>query len=232
MLELGGGRFDASISREDYERSSRAARFQFYRDSLEKHGVTKGGLGGGIMLAHHLGDVEENVISNVMHGALPDCLSGMREVGTMEGCNVWRPLLPWRKDAILDFAHTFGVPYFLDSTPSWSTRFALRRKLLPVIRDTYGEGAHRNLASLAQSSDALHDEIESQIVRPFIASNVTFGPLGVRTVVIFSFFFFSPGVACALPSPHFLKSYFLVTVIFSGNIEESLHFFSLYLFIY
>jgi tRNA(Ile)-lysidine synthase TilS/MesJ len=44
------------------------------------------------------------------------------QVGSVEGAVLWRPLLPWRKDAILRFAHDFGVPYFLDSTPSWSTR--------------------------------------------------------------------------------------------------------------
>jgi tRNA(Ile)-lysidine synthase TilS/MesJ len=62
------------------------------------------------MLAHHCGDVEENVLSNVMHGMLPDALSGMRQVGAVEGCDVWRPLLSHRKDIIYDFAHTYGVP--------------------------------------------------------------------------------------------------------------------------
>ena len=42
---------------------------------MAEHGAV-----GGVMLAHHLGDVEENVLSNVMRGALPDRLSGMREV--------------------------------------------------------------------------------------------------------------------------------------------------------
>lgn len=38
-------------------------------------------------------------------------------------------------------------------------RFALRQRLLPCIEATYGDGAHRNLASLAIASDALHDEV-------------------------------------------------------------------------
>ena len=38
-------------------------------------------------------------------------------------------------------------------------RYALRQKLLPCIEATYGDGAHRNLASLAVASDALHDEV-------------------------------------------------------------------------
>ena len=53
------------------------------------------------------------------------------------------------------FPSRYGVAYFRDSTPSWSTRFALRQKLLPLIRDVYGDGAHQNLASLAGASDQL-----------------------------------------------------------------------------
>lgn len=75
-----------------------------------------------------------NFDPHLVFGLFRGQLSGMREVGIVEGCLVWRPLLPWRKDAIYGFAHTFGVPYFKDSTPSWSTRYKLRRQLLPLIQ--------------------------------------------------------------------------------------------------
>jgi hypothetical protein len=135
VLELDGGRGDTSrMRRDEYERVSRQRRFAWYRQCLRRHGPSDfNGINGthqhaplgciasqepcslqsyqnGIILAHHLGDVEENVLSNVMHGMLPDALSGMREVGEVEGCPIWRPLLPHRKDIIYDFAHTYGVP--------------------------------------------------------------------------------------------------------------------------
>ena len=69
--------------------------------------------------------------------------------------------------------------YFLDSTPSWSTRFAIRRRLLPLVQEIYGDGAPRNLASLAHNSDALHDEMGRCIVAPFLLSNTMRGALGV-----------------------------------------------------
>lgn len=120
VLEIGGGRNDGTMSRDEFEKSSRMRRFNFYRESFKKHlGLTQAsdygnnilgeGSGCGVMLAHHLGDVEENVLSNVLHGCMPDKLSGMKEVGSVEGCQVWRPLLPWRKDEILRFAHKYGV---------------------------------------------------------------------------------------------------------------------------
>jgi len=63
--------------------------------------------------------------------------------------------------------------------PARSTRFALRQRLLPAIAECYGEGAHRNLASLAKASDALHDALQAEMVRPFLAATVEHGPLGV-----------------------------------------------------
>lgn len=37
----------------------------------------------------------------------------------------------------------YGVPYFKDSTPSWSTRGKLRTQLMPLLLDMYGEGCAR-----------------------------------------------------------------------------------------
>jgi tRNA(Ile)-lysidine synthase TilS/MesJ len=55
----------------------------------------------------------------------------MSEEGVVEGVRIWRPMLPHAKDPILEFAHTYGVPYFLDTTPTWSTRGKLRNHLVP-----------------------------------------------------------------------------------------------------
>ena len=77
---------------------------------------------GGIIFGHHKGDVQENVISNVMRGISPLALSGMSETTKANGVVIWRPLLGHEKSEIFDFAHRYGVPYFKDTTPSWSTR--------------------------------------------------------------------------------------------------------------
>ena len=80
----------------------------------------------GIFFGHHKGDIQENVISNMMRRTSPLNLSGMNEIGTVENVSIYRPLLPHTKEDIFDFAHTFGVPYFKDTTPKWSVRGKLR----------------------------------------------------------------------------------------------------------
>ena len=47
------------------------------------------------------------------------------------------------------YAHTYGVPYFKDSTPQWSTRGKLRGKLLPLLEEVYGDGFANHLSGLA-----------------------------------------------------------------------------------
>lgn len=59
------------------------------------------------------------------------------------------------------------MPYFKDSTPSWSTRGKLRRQLLPLLLDMYGDGCLRNLSSLARDSDEAHQMVTRTVYSPF-----------------------------------------------------------------
>ena len=68
--------------RSEYERISRDIRYSFYQEVLATEGAPA------VVFGHHLGDVQENVISNVMHGVSPLQLSGMAEVGVTNGVEV------------------------------------------------------------------------------------------------------------------------------------------------
>ena len=141
--------------RDEYERISRRIRFESYRAAMAEFAA----LSGGVMLGHHRGDVEENVISNVMKGGCGGTLclhslSGMAPQSVVKGVAMWRPLLRRSKREIFDFAHKFGVPYFKDSTPKWSNRGRMRNELLPLLSDLFGDGVRRNLSALNDDSAA------------------------------------------------------------------------------
>ena len=157
--------------RTEYEKVSRDIRYNFYKKVLYETNCNA------VMFGHHLGDVQENVISNVMRGCSPVALSGMGEVGITNGVAVWRPLLDHNKDEIYAFAHKYGVPYFKDTTPSWSTRGKLRRQLVPLLIEMYGEGVLKNLSSLAVDSDETKLLIQENVYDPFLKSvdNYQFG---------------------------------------------------------
>ena len=88
----------------------------------------------------------------------------------VNGVSIWRPFLPFTKDAIFEFAHRYGIPYFKDTTPHWSTRGHLRNKLVPLLSTMYGEGFLRHLSHLAAESQQLSALTHTTLFEPFWAS--------------------------------------------------------------
>lgn len=93
--------------REQYEAESRAIRYNLYKECARTYKFPA------VFVGHHEGDVQENVIANLMRGANLLAVNGMAEEGIVEGVRIWRPMLPHPKDPIIEFAHKYGVPYFL-----------------------------------------------------------------------------------------------------------------------
>lgn len=167
-------------SRDDYERISREARYQCYRDTVagckEDCGDSHDRVG--VMLGHHRGDLRENVLSNSHKGSGPLDLSGMTAVSVNDRVVIYRPLLPLEKKEVLDYAHKFGVPYFKDTTPNWSTRGKLRNRLLPLLQEIYGEGCMNNLSNLATESDQARILLHDAVLGPFL-DKVERHPMGI-----------------------------------------------------
>ncbi|GAB5368517.1 hypothetical protein AAMO2058_001325900 [Amorphochlora amoebiformis] len=115
--------------RDLYERLTRGIRYSAYKAALLKTGAKA------VVFGHHRGDVEENVISNIMKGVSLLNLSGMTAEGEAEGVTIWRPLLPHNKVEIFTLAHKYGIPYFKDTTPKWSNRGRMRNELMPLLSE-------------------------------------------------------------------------------------------------
>ena len=171
--------------RDEYEKVSRNLRYDLYKSTISQciqtcttskpdHAITEVG----VMLGHHRGDLVENVISNSNKGCGPLDLSGMTDVSTNDGVTIYRPLLPLDKEDVYDYSHKFGVPYFKDTTPHWSTRGKLRNKLIPLLEEVYGDGCLSNLAKLAEESDEARDLFNKSAFRPFMDTVVHY-PMGV-----------------------------------------------------
>ena len=166
----------ATGPRDEYERESRRIRFDSYKRAMADGGARA------VLFGHHRGDVQENVVSNVMKGAAILDVAGISEASASNGVMVWRPMLTHPKDHIYEYAHAFGVPYFKDTTPRWSTRGKLRNQLLPLLAEVYGEGFREHLCSLARSSAQCAALLDNQLLGPFAAA-VRPAPLGVRVDV-------------------------------------------------
>ena len=70
-----------------------------------------------VMLAHQQDDICENIFNNIMRGGreVTD-LTVIREKNNILGVEIYRPMLEYYKDSILNIAHGYQIPY-LDTTP-------------------------------------------------------------------------------------------------------------------
>ena len=167
-------------ARDEYEQMSRRVRYDLYRrvaqECRDKNKTQQAVVG--VMLGHHRGDLRENVLSNAHKGCGPLDLSGMTSVSENDGVTIYRPLLPLEKTEVFDYAHQYGVPYFKDTTPHWSTRGKLRNKLLPLLEEIYGEGSMNNLSVLAVESDECRALLHNTLLKPFM-DTVVRKPMGI-----------------------------------------------------
>ena len=149
--------------REDYEVIARDIRYSFYSQVLAQKQARESW---GICFGHHRGDVQENVIANAMKGLSLLSLNGMSPTSQVNGVTIWRPFLDFDKTSLVDFAQTYGVPYFKDTTPAWSTRGKLRTHLLPLLREIFGSGVLSNVSGLGTESEACASLVKTQVLLP------------------------------------------------------------------
>jgi len=157
--------------REEYERESRSIRFQQYRLMLEQYGAPA------VVFGHHQGDLQENVFTNVMNGRSILDLCVMQEQREVLGVRIWRPMFTHPKSVVFHYAHQFGIPYFLDTTPKWSNRGKLRNELFPAMAERYGN-FQVNLSEIGQSSMDWSRVVNEMILQP-LHDSVVRSELGI-----------------------------------------------------
>lgn len=151
-----------SVERNFFEEETRKMRFETYKFTMKNYGVNC------FCLGHHYGDMGENVLMNIFKGRDILDLFVMEPDSILEGVRILRPMLAHPKKDIYEISNVFNIPYFKDSTPDWSCRGVLRRKIMPNLIDQYGEGIHKNLASLGTKSKELEYIINTMVINPFM----------------------------------------------------------------
>ena len=155
-------RKDGRISREFYEKETRRIRFNCYKILLQRcNGI-------GVLMGHHAGDVAENVLANMLKGHSLLELPRMAMVSMVDGVRLMRPFYHIFKAPILDLAARLGIPYTINTTPSWSRRGMMREQLFPLLRKMFGEDIEANLFRAGLESDRLDGFYRSRVVKPII----------------------------------------------------------------
>jgi len=150
------------VDREFYEEETRKARFATYKYMQREHQVQT------FCLGHHYGDLGENVLMNVFKGRDILDLFVMSETAVQDGVHLSRPLLQHPKSDIYEYAEKNQIPYFKDTTPDWSCRGTIRRRIMPLLEEQWGECIHKTLAEVGKKSAEWDSVIETMVIRPFL----------------------------------------------------------------
>jgi tRNA(Ile)-lysidine synthetase-like protein len=140
-----------NIDRNFYEEETRKIRFNTYKYANLKYG--------GIVcfcLGHHSDDVGETIMMNIFKGRDILDLSVMDIKSNIDGVEIIRPMLQHPKDDIYKFSDTHHIPYTKDTTPDWSCRGVMRKKLFPIITSQFGLGVMKHLSNLGEKSKELN----------------------------------------------------------------------------
>lgn len=128
------------------EEKARRARYKFLRELSEKQNAT-------IVTAHHLDDVVETIIINMVRG------TGWRGLAVLNAEDIYRPLINFKKQEIINYAKQNNLKWREDSTNSLNVymRNIVRHKI-----DLSNEQKNE-LQILHQEQIRLAKEIKSEV---------------------------------------------------------------------
>jgi len=146
-----------------YEKETRELRYDYYKEMCDKYGCT------GVFLAHHKDDICENIFNNIMRGSreITD-LTVIKEKNNILGVDIYRPMLEYFKDDVIEIANNLNIPYFLDTTPDWSCRGKMRHNIFPKCEDCYSTTYKTSLLKLGKEGDELGNIIQKYIIDDII----------------------------------------------------------------
>lgn len=160
----------ARVKKQGLETAAREARYAFLYGARNRASADV------IALAHHMDDQAETVLMHLFRGSGISGLKGMRE---RENALV-RPLLHYKKQALISFVETRGEGFCEDQTNAVSDtpRNALRIHVLPEVSKLY-PGATAAVSRLSEIA-AREDDYLSAKVNTFFEDNAEKGVFGVR----------------------------------------------------
>jgi tRNA(Ile)-lysidine synthase len=141
------------------ENEAREARLCFFKEIYQKIDSQA------LVLGHHGDDQSETVLKRILEGASLSALRGILPVSTLEGMQVWRPLLAASKAEIRAWLKEKDLKSIEDRTnldPSY-LRGKMRTAILPELEDQFGKEVSGNLRRLGESARELSEYLSRKI---------------------------------------------------------------------
>lgn len=112
------------------EAKARTARYEFLRTVSANY---KADL---VLTAHHGDDLLENELLKLIRSGDPFEMNSLQELGVVNGVQVFRPLLQFSKQDLLNYVQNQGLDYIIDQTnlSDQTLRNRIRHQLIPQLK--------------------------------------------------------------------------------------------------
>lgn len=147
------------VDRQFYEDMTRELRFMVYR-ALECP----------IVLGHIRDDIVENIWTNIAHCHHLGNLKKMEADEVQLGVRLLRPFLGVEKADIYRVNELVGIPYFKNTTPSWSNRGKFREHFHKATVAQYSEGIDKKIIEFAEAIQAQSSLLNKLLYDPIYES--------------------------------------------------------------
>ncbi|MFT4630707.1 MAG: tRNA(Ile)-lysidine synthase [Arenicella sp.] len=126
------------------ESVARHGRYQWFAEQVPDNNV--------LMTAHHQQDRAETLLFNLMRGAGSTGLSGLRKIRHFHGSTLFRPLLGYSKDEVLEYAKQHHLQWVDDPSNQQNgySRNHIRNVIIPQLTG-FREDAVRNISRAAEN---------------------------------------------------------------------------------
>ena len=178
----------ASDNKISTQEAARNIRYQWFRELLDVAKKNDSGKNYYILTAHHADDQVETVLMQFFRGTGLHGLTGIPAMRThqqnplaTDHINLIRPLLPFSKASIKDFAKLNGLDYVEDSSNLKNdyTRNLIRNQLIPQMEIIYPNVNQQILDTISRLKEA--EDIVDRTVTSFWKKHISF-PKGIPTI--------------------------------------------------
>lgn len=150
------------IDRQFYEDMTRELRFMTYKAVSNKESA--------VLMGHIKDDVIENIWTNIAHCHHLGNLKKMSAEEVQLGIRIMRPFLGVDKADIYAVSELIGIPYFKNTTPSWSNRGKFREHFHKATILQFGESIDSKIIEFAEAIQAQTSMLNTLLYEPIYQS--------------------------------------------------------------
>jgi tRNA(Ile)-lysidine synthase len=138
----------------NFESTAREARYAFFEEIIKSHGYTR------LITAHQLNDQLEWFLMQLSRGAGLKELIGLQELSKRDGYEIYRPILEYSKDELLEYLNQRNIKYFIDESNE-DTKYKrnyFRKNFANDLIKEFGNGIKNSFRYLKSDLKVIYDE--------------------------------------------------------------------------